>query len=111
MSTSTRKTAAPRQDKPAAVAVNFDNWSRDEAVDPFVIVMDGKRYESLDPMDLDYRELSRIIDGDPSEVFRLLFPEDHKEILDNKISLGAMAKFNQAAVTHFGLEDFIAAQS
>lgn len=108
---STAKRSAPRRDKPADVGLNFDTWSRDDDVEPFPIVIGGKRYESLDPMDLDYRELTAVLDDDPDEVFRILFPDDHEEILANKISVGAMLKFNEAIVVHFGLEDFIAAQS
>lgn len=108
--TAKKATAAPRRDKPAPVALNFDTWSRDQVVEPFAIVIGGKRYESLDPMDVDYRELSGILDASPEDMFRLLFPEDAEEIVKHKMSVGAMVAFNEAVVTHFGLEDFIAAQ-
>lgn len=103
-----KKTTA---DKPAPVSLNFDTWSRDQAVEPYAVVIGGKRYESLDPMDLDFRALSAAIDGDPEVLFNLLFPDDATEMLKHKIPLGAMVQFNEALVVHFGLEDFIAAQS
>lgn len=107
----TRKTAQPRRDTPAAISFNFDTWARDEAIDPFIVVLGGHRYQSLDPMGLDYRELAAAIDDEPGILFRLLFPDDADEMLENKIPIGALAKFNAAASAHFGLEDFIAAQS
>lgn len=108
----TKKTAAaPRRDKPVPVAINFDTWSREESVDPFPIVIGGKRYESLDPMDIDFRALNDVLNATPEDMFRLLFPDDAEEILGNTIRVGAIAAFNEAVVLHFGLEDFIAAQS
>lgn len=107
----TRKTSTTRRDKPADVGVNFDTWARPEAVAPYPIVIGGQRYESLDPMDVDYRELELVLNGDVEEVFKLLFPDDHEAILENKIPVGALVVFNEGIVTHFGLEDFIAAQS
>lgn len=113
--TAAKKTAARRPanraDKPTPVAVNFDTWTRKDQVDPFPIVVGGKRYESVDPMDLDYRQLSLVLEDDPDEAFRILFPDDFEAILENHLPTGAMIEFNQGVVTHFGLEDFIAAQS
>lgn len=107
-----RKTARPRPAaKPTTVGINFDTWARDEELAPFPITIGGKEYVSLDPFDLDFRELAAAIDAPPEDLFRLLFPDDAEEILSHDIKLGAMVAFNQAVVVHFGLEDFIAAQS
>lgn len=105
------KTTKRTTDKPAKVGFNFDTYQRDEPVDPFVIVLDGQRYESIDPLDLDYRALGKLLDQ-PDAFFQELFPDDHEKILASKsIKLGALAKFVQAITKHFGLEDFIGAPS
>ncbi|MCM0622513.1 hypothetical protein [Nocardioides bruguierae] len=115
-STAPRKTAAkktttsrPRNDTPAPVGFNFDTAS--EEAEPFPVVLGGKRYESLDPMEFDFRVLADFINGDPEMTFRLLFPDDADEMLENHISIRALSKFNEAAADHFGLADFIAARS
>lgn len=105
-----KKTTPARGDKPAPVGFNFDTWHRDQAVEPFVIVIDGNRYESLDPLDIDFRVLNTVLDQ-PEALFRELFPDDADEILANKIAVGALGKFSQAIATHFGLEDFVGALS
>lgn len=114
-STSSRSTSRPaprpRTDTPAGVSFNFDTWKRDEEVEPFVIVIGGKRYTSLDPALLDYRELEEAGEQGIEEQFAVLFPDDIDDILANKIPLGALATFNRAVFTHFGMEDFAVAQS
>lgn len=105
-----KKTTAPRRDKPAPVAFNFDTYQRDVAVEPFAIAIGGQRHESIDPLDLDFRVLNQSLD-DPETMFRLLFPDAADAILENAIPLGALAGFTAAVSTHFGLEDFIAALS
>lgn len=110
----TARTSGPRpvraSDKPAAVGFNFDTWQRDEAVEPFPIVIAGKRYESLDPISIDFREVMAALEsGTPQDMFQLLFPDDYDEIMENKIPLGSLRAFADASSVHFGLEDFVGA--
>lgn len=107
-----RAAAAQPKKKTVAPEFSFDDWTRDEAVETFKITIGGKQYESLDPMDIDYRDLGEAVKNeDPADLFRVLFPDGAEEILENTISVGALFEFNEAVVIHFGLEDFIAAQS
>ncbi|NUO57310.1 MAG: hypothetical protein HOV78_11640 [Hamadaea sp.] len=105
-----RTTASRTSDKPASVAFNFDTYQRESPIDPFVIVIGGKRYESRDPLDLDFRALNALLDS-PDMLFQELFDGDAEEILKQHIPLGALGKFVEAIGQHFGLADFIAAPS
>lgn len=94
--------ASQNNDKPS-VDFNFDTWEQEGAPKPFGVVIGGKRYEAVNPLDLDYRALEGAED-DADATFRVLFPEDHEEILANKhIKAGALRDFNQKVLEHYGL--------
>ena len=94
--------ASQNQDKPE-VNFNFDSWELEDAPKPFAIVINGKRYEAVNPLELDYREFDEVSE-DPESVFRLLFPQKHAEILGAKvIKAGALRDFQQQVMEHYGL--------
>lgn len=99
--------ANTNNDKPS-VDFNFDSWEQEDAPQPFGIVIDGKRYEAVNPLDLDYREFDAVSD-DADAVFRLLFPKDHEKILAAKrIKAGALRDFQQKVMDHYGLGNIAA---
>ena len=99
--------ASANHDKPA-VNFNFDSWELEDAPKPFAIVINGKRYEAVNPLDLDYREFDACSD-DPDSVFQLLFPEDYPAILaSKKIKAGALRDFQQQVMEHYGLGNSVA---
>src|SRR5262245_61139415 len=92
-------------DKPE-VHFNFDTWEQPDAPKPFSIVIAGKRYEALNPLDLDFREFQEAED-EPETVFQLLFPRDYKVILATKvIKVGALKEFNDKVMEHYGMANF-----
>lgn len=92
----------PNGDKPS-VDFNFDTWEAEGAPKPFGVIIGGKRYEAVNPMDLDYREFEKVED-DPDATFRMLFPHDWEAILANKvIKAGALQDFNRKVLDHYGL--------
>jgi hypothetical protein len=92
----------PNGDKPT-VDFNFDTWEAEGAAKPFGVVIGGKRYEAVNPVDLDYREFENAED-DPGTTFKLLFPDDYEEILAHpRIKVGALQEFNKRVMDHYGL--------
>ena len=87
-------------DKPS-VGFNFDTFEG-EAVQPFGVVLDGKRYEAINPLELDYRELEAASDN--GAMIEILFPEDHKEILSKKLRVDALQAFSRKCMEHYGLD-------
>lgn len=98
----------PANDKPA-VDFNFDTFERDGKKPPFGVVIGGKRYEATDPRDLDYREFA-VAEVDPNEMLRLLFPDDHKAILENKIPVMALTAFVERVLDHYDMRPTDASQ-
>ncbi len=99
--------ANQNNDKPS-VDFNFDAWEQPDKPKPFGVVIGGKRYEAINPLDLDYREFDMVQD-DPDAVFRMLFPEHHTEILANKhIKAGALREFQEQVMEHYGLGNIAA---
>lgn len=95
--------AKPTGDTPAGVSFNFDSWEREVDVDPFVIVIGGKRYEAVDIFELDAREFMKTSDADIDAQLKMLFPRDYKSITPHKFKLGAWRDFSKAVLEHYGL--------
>lgn len=86
-----------------AVDFDFDAWEQDDAPRPFEVRMGGKVYLAVNPMELDFREFD-VVEDDAHATFRMLFPNDHKAILANKvIKAGALQEFNQKVLKHYGV--------
>lgn len=95
--------ASPHGDKPADVSFNFDSWEREVDVDPFVVVIGGKRYEAVDIFELDAREFMKTSDADIDGQLKMLFPRDFEAVRKVNFKLGAWRDFSKAVLEHYGL--------
>lgn len=95
-------------DKPS-VDFNFDTFEMDGNKQPFGTVIGGKRYEAADPRSLDYRAFAKA-ESSADAMFELLFPEDHEEILENKIPTAALTAFVQKVLKHYEVDPTDASQ-
>lgn len=88
------------------VDFSFDSWERETEVKPFTIVIAAKPYQAVDPLDLDYRAFTELMeDSDVEGQFKMLFPKDHAKILSAKvIKMGAIQAFVEKVTKHYGLD-------
>lgn len=96
------------QDKPAKIGLNLDSVERDGVVDPYVIVLNGKRYVLTDVQECDYRELLTVqramMGGEPEKALEILISdEDKAEFFANKLPNWKVEKLMRGYNEHYGL--------
>lgn len=102
MATPKTKLSTVSSDKPAKVAFNLDTFERENAPEPFVIVLGGRRIEFADPQDLDWQDLMEI--DDPDELTeKCLSAEDKVYFYSQKIEAFKLRELLERFRDHYGL--------
>lgn len=97
-----------RSDRPAPVSLNLDKLEREGTVDPFVVVLGGKRYECADPRDYDYRDAvaaqQAFAAGHPGAAIEMVIPEDQREeFFANRLPAWKLEELFTLYNQHYGL--------
>lgn len=97
-----------KPDTPSKISVNLDTLEREGDPGPFVIVLGGKRYELLDAMDLDFRDLlasqRAAMLGEPEKALELIIATgDRVEFFGNRLPNWKLETLFKSYNAHFGL--------
>jgi hypothetical protein len=69
-------------DKPS-IDFNLDTFERENAPEPFYVILGGKRYALQDAQALDYRDLldsqRKAMNGEPERAVEILVPEEDRD--------------------------------
>lgn len=95
----------PDQDKPAPISLNLDSLEREGTVEPFVIVLKGRRILMSDAQDVEWQTLMLAMQN-PHAFFKLIVPaDDQDDFFSAGLPTWKMRKLMEAYTTHYGLTD------
>lgn len=97
-----------KPDTPTKIALNLDTLEREGDPGPFVIVLGHKRYELVDAMNLDFRDLlasqRAAMRGEPEKALDFIVSDDDREpFFANKLPNWKLEKLFRAYNKHHGL--------
>jgi hypothetical protein len=91
---------APKQ----KIALNLDTLEREDAKEPFIVVIDGEPMEFKDAADVEWDVLAEM--DTPQEFFEVcLDDEQRKRLYDSKLPAWKFRKLWEGYQTHYGLDD------
>lgn len=101
--------AAGQQDKPSKVHFNLDTYENPETVEPFVVVVGGRRYVLIDALDTDYRDLlaaqRAYWAGEPQKALDFIVaPDDREAFFANRLTNRKLTAMFEAYNSHYGIE-------
>lgn len=86
------------------IALNLDILEREDAAEPFVVVVGGKEVEFIDPADLDWEELAEF-DSPRDFVNMALGEEDRVHLLAQKLPGWKFKALWDGYQAHFGVDN------
>lgn len=99
----TRPTRAT-SDRPSGVSINLDTLSREVTFEPFVAVVEGKRFEMDDPNEMDWKELAYALE-DPRLILQLALTEDdYRTFMSMRVPTWKMRTLAETYMRHYGIE-------
>lgn len=97
---------APPADVKSPVALDLDLLEREGDVPgPFVFVIDGERYEMVDPQEVDWQDLLSGLRNPALFVRFAMSIADQKRFFGKRVAAWKMNKLMEAYTTHFNLPD------
>lgn len=96
------------QDKPK-IHLNLDTLERENAPEPFAVVLGGKRYVLDDAQQVDSRELLAAqlayMNGDPTKSLQVVVPEaDREKFFGNRLPNYKLTALFKAYNEHYGID-------
>lgn len=97
--------AGTRTTKPKTkIALNLDALEREDAAEPFVVVVGGKEVEFIDPAELDWEELAEF-DSPRDFVNMALDDESRDHVLAQKLPGWKFKALWDGYQAHFGVDN------
>lgn len=88
------------------VALDLDSLERENAPEPFVVKLGGRRISMIDVRDLDWQLAASLSPNRPYQFFEAVVPEDEQEhFLSQQLPLWKIERMAQQYRDHYGLGD------